>query len=198
MESQKSDRKGVVTEKGVKKETLKIEEYNGSDEMKEYGERGGMEVQGDDEKWKRGSVGGSGVGKRGAGTGGVSPPACQAEKCTADLSDAKRYHCRHKVCEFHAKAPVVVVAGLRQRFCQQCSRFQELQEFDEAKRSCRRRLAGHNERRRKISSESGGEGSNLRGGNPWVKENQCGPADERGRSQIVLPSNSAYKHFQMR
>uniref|UniRef100_M1D692 Squamosa promoter binding n=1 Tax=Solanum tuberosum TaxID=4113 RepID=M1D692_SOLTU len=48
--------------------------------------------------------------------------SCQAEKCNVDLSDAKQYHKRHKVCEYHAKAQVVVVAGLRQRFCQQCSR----------------------------------------------------------------------------
>ncbi|XP_055823771.1 squamosa promoter-binding protein 1-like [Solanum dulcamara] len=76
--------------------------------------------------------------------------SCQAEKCSVDLSDAKQYHKRHKVCEYHAKSHVVVVAGLPQRFCQQCSRFHELTEFDESKRSCRRRLAGHNERRRKI------------------------------------------------
>uniref|UniRef100_A0ACD5UXT2 Uncharacterized protein n=1 Tax=Avena sativa TaxID=4498 RepID=A0ACD5UXT2_AVESA len=35
------------------------------------------------------------------------------------------------------------------RFCQQCSRFQPLKEFDETKRSCRKRLDGHNRRRRK-------------------------------------------------
>ncbi|KAK8507400.1 hypothetical protein V6N12_072663 [Hibiscus sabdariffa] len=104
----------------------------------------------DDEKKKksygrRGSVGGG---------FGVSPPCCQVERCGLDLSDAKRYHRRHKVCEVHAKAPFVVVGGLRQRFCQQCSRFHELPEFDESKRSCRRRLAGHNERRRKSTAES--------------------------------------------
>ncbi|GMP72408.1 hypothetical protein CsSME_00030459 [Camellia sinensis var. sinensis] len=38
-------------------------------------------------------------------------------------------------------------------------RFHELSEFDETKKSCRRRLAGHNERRRKSSYESYGEGS---------------------------------------
>jgi len=70
------------------------------------------------EEEKKKGVGG---GRRGGG-GGVSPPCCQAERCGADLTDAKRYHRRHKVCEFHSKAPVVVVAGMRQRFCQQCSR----------------------------------------------------------------------------
>ncbi|XP_027774345.1 squamosa promoter-binding protein 1-like, partial [Solanum pennellii] len=85
--------------------------------------------------------------------------SCQAEKCNVDLSDAKQYHKRHKVCEYHAKSQVVVVAGLRQRFCQQCSRFHELTEFDESKRSCRRRLAGHNERRRKSTSSSSSSSS---------------------------------------
>ncbi|URE42920.1 transcription, DNA-dependent [Musa troglodytarum] len=49
-------------------------------------------------------------------------PRCQADGCSADLSGAKYYHRRHKVCEFHFKAAVVVVHGLHQRFCQQCSR----------------------------------------------------------------------------
>ncbi|GAB2210964.1 hypothetical protein Droror1_Dr00016254 [Drosera rotundifolia] len=78
---------------------------------------------------------------------------CQADNCTADLTDAKKYHRRHKVCEFHAKAPVVIVSGIQQRFCQQCSKFHELPEFDDMKRSCRRRLAGHNERRRRTTGE---------------------------------------------
>ncbi|XP_076886577.1 squamosa promoter-binding-like protein 3 [Bidens hawaiensis] len=93
--------------------------------------------------------------KKGYPNGGGSTSGtrcCQAEKCTTDLAEAKTYHRRHKVCEFHAKAQAVVVAGMHQRFCQQCSRFHELSEFDEAKRSCRRRLAGHNERRRKNNS----------------------------------------------
>ncbi|OAY85035.1 Squamosa promoter-binding-like protein 8 [Ananas comosus] len=77
------------------------------------------------------------------------PPRCQAEGCGADLSGAKHYHRRHKVCEFHSKAAVVAAKGLQQRFCQQCSRFHVLSEFDEAKRSCRKRLADHNRRRRK-------------------------------------------------
>ncbi|OEL29082.1 Squamosa promoter-binding-like protein 10 [Dichanthelium oligosanthes] len=87
----------------------------------------------------------------GLGFGGAhhQPPRCQAEGCKADLSAAKHYHRRHKVCEYHAKASVVAAAGKQQRFCQQCSRFHVLTEFDEAKRSCRKRLAEHNRRRRK-------------------------------------------------
>ncbi|XP_073128546.1 squamosa promoter-binding protein 1-like [Henckelia pumila] len=88
------------------------------------------------------------------GAGGSTPRSCQVEGCTADMNEAKPYHRRHKVCQFHAKAPVVLVARQQQRFCQQCSRFHELSEFDEAKRSCRMRLAGHNQRRRKIPCDS--------------------------------------------
>ncbi|KAM1140409.1 hypothetical protein TB2_040445 [Malus domestica] len=76
-------------------------------------------------------------------------PRCQAEGCAADLSHSKHYHRRHKVCEFHSKASTVIANGLTQRFCQQCSRFHLLSEFDNGKRSCRKRLADHNRRRRK-------------------------------------------------
>eukprot|EP00268_Persea_americana_P018221 TRINITY_DN19022_c0_g1_i1.p1 TRINITY_DN19022_c0_g1~~TRINITY_DN19022_c0_g1_i1.p1 ORF type:complete len:359 (+),score=81.23 TRINITY_DN19022_c0_g1_i1:1145-2221(+) len=77
-------------------------------------------------------------------------PRCQAEGCKVDLTNAKHYHRRHRVCEFHSKATKVLLAGgMEQRFCQQCSRFHALAEFDEVKRSCRKRLADHNRRRRK-------------------------------------------------
>ncbi|KAL1327166.1 hypothetical protein HN51_037254 [Arachis hypogaea] len=97
--------------------------------------------------------------KRGFKGGGGSSmaPSCQVDGCDSDLSEAKQYHRRHKVCEFHAKAPSVHISGQQQRFCQQCSRFHELSEFDDSKRSCRRRLAGHNERRRKNATEYHGE-----------------------------------------
>ncbi|OIV91731.1 hypothetical protein TanjilG_26584 [Lupinus angustifolius] len=96
--------------------------------------------------------------KKGSKAGGSVPPSCQVDSCKTDLSEAKNYHRRHKVCEFHAKAPSVLIADQHQRFCQQCSRFHELSEFDESKRSCRRRLAGHNERRRKNAADYNGEG----------------------------------------
>ncbi|PUZ48326.1 hypothetical protein GQ55_7G237000 [Panicum hallii var. hallii] len=82
----------------------------------------------------------------------AAAPRCQVEGCHAELAGAKDYHRRHKVCEAHSKAPRVVVLGAEQRFCQQCSRFHAVSEFDDAKRSCRRRLAGHNERRRKSNA----------------------------------------------
>ncbi|KAI7724749.1 hypothetical protein M8C21_004626 [Ambrosia artemisiifolia] len=79
---------------------------------------------------------------------------CQVEGCDLDLSSAKEYHKKHRVCENHSKALKVVVAGLERRFCQQCSRFHGLAEFDGKKRSCRRRLSNHNARRRKPQQET--------------------------------------------
>lgn len=81
-------------------------------------------------------------------------PRCQVEGCNLDLKSAKDYHRRHRICENHSKSPKVIVAGLERRFCQQCSRFHELTEFDDKKRSCRRRLNDHNARRRRPHPES--------------------------------------------
>ncbi|XP_020599978.1 squamosa promoter-binding-like protein 12 isoform X2 [Phalaenopsis equestris] len=79
---------------------------------------------------------------------------CQVEGCSTDLTSAKDYHRKHRVCEKHSKSPRVIVAGQERRFCQQCSRFHDLSEFDQKKRSCRRRLSDHNARRRKAQPET--------------------------------------------
>ncbi|XVE92114.1 hypothetical protein REPUB_Repub01dG0069300 [Reevesia pubescens] len=81
-------------------------------------------------------------------------PRCQVEGCNLDLSSAKDYYRKHRVCESHSKSPKVIVGGLERRFCQQCSRFHGLLDFDEKKRSCRRRLSDHNARRRKPQTEA--------------------------------------------
>ncbi|PWA86710.1 Transcription factor, SBP-box [Artemisia annua] len=80
--------------------------------------------------------------------------SCLVDGCTADLGQCREYHRRHKVCEIHSKTAKVTIAGRDQRFCQQCSRFHSLAEFDEGKRSCRKRLDGHNRRRRKPQADS--------------------------------------------
>ncbi|CAI0628160.1 unnamed protein product [Linum tenue] len=91
----------------------------------------------------------------------LQSPCCQVEGCNLDLKSAKDYHRRHRICESHSKSPKVIVAGLERRFCQQCSRFHELSEFDEKKRSCRRRLSDHNARRRRPPPEALQFGSTL-------------------------------------
>lgn len=79
-------------------------------------------------------------------------------------------------------------------------RFHELTEFDEAKRSCRRRLAGHNERRRKSSAECQGESTSRKGSAPQSKESHCRQLveDQRSRIQMAPPGSSGYKHLHIR
>lgn len=96
----------------------------------------------------------SGSSKRARAISGAQIVTCLVDGCMADLSGCREYHRRHRVCERHSKTPVVSVGGKEQRFCQQCSRFQSLVEFDEEKRSCRKRLDGHNRRRRKPQPEA--------------------------------------------
>lgn len=61
--------------------------------------------------------------KRGRGAGSYSQtPFCQVLGCNKDLSSSKDYHKRHRVCDVHSKTPKVIVNGVEQRFCQQCSR----------------------------------------------------------------------------
>lgn len=58
-----------------------------------------------------------------SGSPGVANyPVCQVDNCNEDLSTAKDYHRRHKVCEVHSKAGKALVGKQMQRFCQQCSR----------------------------------------------------------------------------
>ncbi|KAJ0029996.1 hypothetical protein Pint_13892 [Pistacia integerrima] len=73
-------------------------------------------------------------------------PRCQVEGCNLDLKSAKDYHRRHRICESHSKSPKVIIAGLERRF-------HNLSEFDDKKRSCRRRLSDHNARRRRPQPE---------------------------------------------
>ncbi|TKY49123.1 Squamosa promoter-binding protein 1 [Spatholobus suberectus] len=190
MEIRTRERRQVSIEKVRRDSTVEVEDEEEEEDESVVGGEGGLA---EDERKK----GGGGSGRRGSSGGVVSPPSCQAEMCGADLTVAKRYHRRHKVCEPHSKAPCVMVAGLRQRFCQQCSRFHELAEFDEAKRSCRRRLARHNERRRKSNAETCNEGcSGSKGQHPT--ESQCRNADDWGRIQMNMARNSAYKSFHIR
>jgi SBP domain len=84
---------------------------------------------------------------------------CQVDDCRAPLEGLKDYHQRYKVCDVHLKIEWIEREGRKVRFCQQCGRFQPLEEFDGMKRSCRARLQKHNARRRKKSRDGGGGGS---------------------------------------
>lgn len=63
---------------------------------------------------------------RSGSPGGTTYPMCQVDNCKEDLSSAKDYHRRHKVCELHSKSTKAIVGKQMQRFCQQCSRLDSL------------------------------------------------------------------------
>ncbi len=77
------------------------------------------------------------------------PRLPQVDGCTIEVGAMKDYHSRYKICEVHLKASVVQKGGQPHRFCQQCGKFQSLEDFDGEKRSCRARLDKHNARRRR-------------------------------------------------
>ncbi|XP_011009174.1 PREDICTED: squamosa promoter-binding-like protein 7 [Populus euphratica] len=85
---------------------------------------------------------------------GSSIARCQVPSCEADISELKGYHRRHRVCLGCANATAVVLDGETKRYCQQCGKFHVLSDFDEGKRSCRRKLERHNNRRRRKPADS--------------------------------------------
>ncbi|KAL5701518.1 Squamosa promoter-binding-like protein [Ranunculus cassubicifolius] len=74
---------------------------------------------------------------------------CQVPGCEVDISELKGYHKRHRVCLKCATSVSVLLDGEYKRYCQQCGKFHLLPDFDEGKRSCRRKLERHNKRRRR-------------------------------------------------
>ncbi|KAI3821975.1 hypothetical protein L1987_09555 [Smallanthus sonchifolius] len=87
-----------------------------------------------------------------------SSSRCQVPGCETDISELKGYHKRHRVCLRCANASSVVLDGQNKRYCQQCGKFHVLSDFDEGKRSCRRKLERHNNRRRRKPTDSKASG----------------------------------------
>uniref|UniRef100_A0A0E0PME1 SBP-type domain-containing protein n=1 Tax=Oryza rufipogon TaxID=4529 RepID=A0A0E0PME1_ORYRU len=98
------------------------------------------------------AVGGSGGG---ASRGTPAEMKCQVPGCEADIRELKGYHRRHRVCLRCAHAAAVMLDGVQKRYCQQCGKFHILLDFDEDKRSCRRKLERHNKRRRRKPDSKG-------------------------------------------
>ena len=54
--------------------------------------------------------------------------------CGRNLSKEKEYYRRYRVCKTHAGASEVLLKGETRRYCQQCSIFHLLADFDGDKR----------------------------------------------------------------
>lgn len=77
---------------------------------------------------------------------------CQADGCSYDLKKLPFYNRRNHICMAHKTADEYLRLGDRVRFCQRCGLAHPLADFDGVKRSCRKKLEKHNERRRKAMS----------------------------------------------
>eukprot|EP00775_Hariotina_reticulata_P011439 gene11439-11585_t len=64
---------------------------------------------------------------------------CKVDDCHQVLSSSKAYYQRHRVCAAHLAAMSAVVDAVECRFCQQCGKFQPLEEFDADKSPPNRR-----------------------------------------------------------
>ncbi|KAL9671183.1 hypothetical protein QQ045_008749 [Rhodiola kirilowii] len=112
---------------------------------------------------------------------------CQVPGCEVDISELKGYHKRHKVCLKCANASLIVLDGESKRYCQQCGKFHVLSDFDEGKRSCRRKLEIHNNRRRrKHTNVKGLTAEEIQGG-LFVEEAACDI--EAGKDSVILKAN---------
>ena len=80
---------------------------------------------------------------------------CQGDDCQVDLTHAKRYYKRRKLCGNCISASSVVVGGVECRYCQQCSCLHNITDFDQARRSCRMKLEKHKLRARRARSSQG-------------------------------------------
>ncbi|PSC71709.1 squamosa promoter-binding 9 [Micractinium conductrix] len=107
-----------------------------------------------------------------ATAGGGSPPPrrrcggrraatsvlCQVADCGAELVGTGGFYRRYRVCKSHSQSPSLLVAGIQQRFCQQCARFHPIEDFEPERRSCKAALERHRSKRRS-SGRSGGRSS---------------------------------------
>ncbi|RZC55305.1 hypothetical protein C5167_014166 [Papaver somniferum] len=112
---------------------------------------------------------------------------CQVPGCEVDISELKGYHRRHRVCLSCANASSVFLDGETKRYCQQCGKFHILPDFDEGKRSCRRKLERHNKRRRrKADSKSVGGKESQEG----VIADDLAGEGEAGKDSIPVSSHT--------
>eukprot|EP00240_Pyramimonas_obovata_P005481 CAMPEP_0118929648 /NCGR_PEP_ID=MMETSP1169-20130426/6592_1 /TAXON_ID=36882 /ORGANISM="Pyramimonas obovata, Strain CCMP722" /LENGTH=328 /DNA_ID=CAMNT_0006871883 /DNA_START=36 /DNA_END=1022 /DNA_ORIENTATION=- len=115
--------------------------------------------------------------------------ACRVPGCSSsDLSNASRYCLRHRICEEHFKSLCVPINGKYHRFCQKCTRFHEMHEFDDMKHSCRASLLLRKHRLKSKKQET--EQQLLQQQHPYVMKQM----DQRlpmNQGALFIPTNVA-------
>lgn len=102
---------------------------------------------------------------------------CQADGCHANLATYSFYYQRNHICVEHLKAESFNVHGVPSRFCQRCGLSHALTEFDGKRKSCRKALEKHNNRRKaraagseagpsEVNGNSNGNGNGNHNGGP--------------------------------
>ncbi|KAL4422735.1 hypothetical protein ABPG75_008932 [Micractinium tetrahymenae] len=81
-----------------------------------------------------------------AAAAAAAPLCCRVPGCTEELTLG--YNKKYRVCVVHAQQQSLDLDHVTVRFCQQCGRFQKLEDFDQGRRSCRASLERHKLRRR--------------------------------------------------
>lgn len=85
------------------------------------------------------------------------------------------YYKRYHICAFHAALPEMVLNGALVRFCQQCGRFQALEEFDGKKKTCRRKLDMHNAQRKRKRAQKYSHGITTHSAKTTTRRITTGP-----------------------
>ncbi|CAI9118680.1 OLC1v1020278C1 [Oldenlandia corymbosa var. corymbosa] len=124
-----------------------------------------------------------------------SPARCQVPGCEVDISELKGYHKRHRVCLGCANASSVVLDGQSKRYCQQCGKFHVLSDFDEGKRSCRRKLERHNTRRRRKPHDGKGGVGKEHQQITLAEDVSCD--DDTGKDSTCLSNETLEKDTQL-
>ncbi|KAK2075885.1 hypothetical protein QBZ16_001627 [Prototheca wickerhamii] len=84
--------------------------------------------------------------------------SCQADNCSEDLSTFSFYYQRNHICPTHLKCAEYSVRGVAMRFCQRCGVGHAIEEFSGGKRSCKKALERHNQRRREKQAGASASG----------------------------------------
>lgn len=84
----------------------------------------------------------------------------------------------------------IIIDGRKQRFCQQCGKFHELNEFDGQKKSCKRKLKRHNERRRSVPTK----------GQRWQSDSDSDKAamDSQDEAELLAVANMKRRNTRTR
>jgi len=96
-----------------------------------------------------------------------SAKACRVPDCPhADLRSGPRYCRSHRICEYHIKCLHVYFNDAAYRFCQKCTRFHVVEEFEEEKHTCRQGLLLQRKQRLMRSLTARGLASGINDGDP--------------------------------